>query len=75
MKNMKERKLARNMIRGLLGLSVKLEDIVPLESSHSYGRCDYVMFSIKNRGNILYRENESGMTIEKENGCEINIGY
>ncbi len=47
MKNLKERKLAVEMMKRRLGFAPRLEDIIPLESDHYYGKCTYVMFRVK----------------------------
>ena len=73
MKNLKERTLARQVLRAKLGFAPALENIVPLESSGHFGQCNYVLFQIKNHDDILYRANIDGYLSIEKNGKEINL--
>lgn len=58
MKNLKERQLAVKAMKSELGFAPRLEDIIPLESSHLCGECSYVLFEVKgDKISFEYRAN------------------
>ena len=70
MRYLKERQLAKETLKTKLGFSPKLEDIIPLESSHNDGVCTYVLFYVKGQENIQYgaaRESLHSLVISKVN--------
>ena len=67
MRYLKERQLAKETLKTKLGFAPKLEDIIPLESSHNNGVCTYVLFYVKGQENIQYRAAKKYVVIEKVN--------
>ena len=66
MKYAKERKLAKEVLLNKLGYAPSLENIIPLESEHNHGICNYVLFTIRGgNANVQYRAGTSFLVMEQ----------
>lgn len=59
MKNLKERQLAKEVLKKTLRFNVTLSDVIPLESDHIKGQCVYVLFNIRGNNKISYRASKA----------------
>ena len=55
----KEKELALTVCGTLLGFRPRKADIIPLESDHSWGECNYVLFQLRDIRNTFYRASKT----------------